>query len=159
VPATIDYAEYIRNNIYIYRDAYQTFLAHQREWFFQLLERKIIRLFKMEEKGNWKAAWDLCIEAKLNLLQGPGEPKCRDQDAVAYDDTIDEVLFDLSCLHEPWKFVKGPISFGKHNYIDAAETSHEIRRHMYLCGKDHDKNMICVHNAMIPTLDIIQLRA
>jgi hypothetical protein len=99
VPATIDYVEYIRNNMYIYRDAYQTFPAHHREWFSQLLGRKIRRLFEMEEKSNWKAAWDLYIEAKLNLLQGPGEPMCHDQNALAYHDTIDEALFDISGLH------------------------------------------------------------
>jgi hypothetical protein len=159
MPANIGYAEYIRNNIYIYRDAYQTFPAYQREWFFQLVERKISRLFEMEEKGNWNAAWDLYIEAKLNFLQGPGELKCRDQDPLAYHDTIDEALFDISCLHEPWKFVKGLFPSGKHNYIDAAKTCRETRKHMYLCRVDHDENMICVHHAMIPTLDIIQPRA
>jgi hypothetical protein len=55
--------------------------------------------------------------------------------------------------------MKGPISFAKHNYTDAAKTCREIRKRMYLCREDHVENMLCIHNAMIPTLNIIQPRA
>jgi hypothetical protein len=45
------------------------------------------------------------------------------------------------------------------NYADAAKICREVRERMFRCRVDHRKDGICMHNVMIPILEILQTRA
>jgi hypothetical protein len=149
VPTTVDYADYIRKHIDIIWDDDISFNEMQEEWFFQLLEEEIRRVYDMSNGAEtWIAAAQLTIKAKTDILQSPTQTLLNNPTLLRhhskYTQTLEQIMAER---------------FDGLRYINAADACRKVRERMnrHKCTARGEQK--CVFNTLLPTLEILQKRA
>ncbi|KAH3905628.1 hypothetical protein HBH56_216060 [Parastagonospora nodorum] len=149
VPTTVDYADYIRENMYIIWDPTVPFSDWEMDWFFEFLDEEVHRVFDMSrEADTWIASAQLTITAKTDILQSPTQTTILDSTLLHHHAQYDCYLRQM--LTE---------RFDKLRYVNAAKACREVRERMnrHECEAYEDEK--CVFNILLPTLEILQGRA
>jgi len=150
VPTTVDYANYIRKHMDIIWDADISFNNMQEDWFFQLIEEEIRRVFDMSNGAEtWIAAAQLTIKAKTDIIQSPTQTILDNNPTLLrhhskYTQTLEQMMAER---------------FDELRYINAADACRKVRERMnrHKCAARGEQK--CVFNTLLRTLEILQKRA
>jgi hypothetical protein len=150
-PNSLDYADYIREKMYV---IWQENCPREfdLDWFLELFDEEILRVLEMGyTPESWRAAFDLHVLQKIDILQAPTQTVIDQEILLTHhsktDKYLDEMLDNRRHHH------------GASNYGNAAKACRSVRERMYRNSCEARENTECVFNTLLPALNTLQERA